>query len=95
MGQYRKLCTLFLDIYDIVLILSEAKDLQLARSPANPTVSGNGATHQLAPPAHLPGWQIPQLVAWGSIFSFDPVLHSVIGFTVRTSWSRCFQLPRM
>lgn len=26
-----------------------------------------------------------QLVAYGSIFSFDPVLHSVIGFSVRTS----------
>ena len=72
----------------------------LGRSAAESTPAKSWPLTALKAPSAFPrdraSWRCEpyQLVAFSSIFSFDPVLHSVIGVTQRTMSSRCFQLAR-
>ena len=53
MEHYRKLCTLFLVIYDIVLILSEVKDLAFSPHEAKEPITKVTCRRNAAPP-HTP-----------------------------------------
>jgi hypothetical protein len=68
----------------MVVIPSNAKDLRGRAVPQIQNVSDR-RKRTAHPKGVVAGTASPQLVAYGSIFNFDPVLHSVIGFTVRTS----------